>query len=1369
MAKTWKHMARLQAVIVLAICSVTAGAQIPTAGISFDKLSVKHGLSQVSVLSIFRDSHGYLWFGTRDGLNRYDGLAFKVFRSNGKANSISNNFIRSMDEDANGLLWIGTEGGLNSFDQSTGIFKTYSSDLNNPDAISNNRVLSVLCASNGDIWVGTENGLNLKKRNSNRFIKFFLDNNGAQVLSDNHIYSLFEDKAHNIWIGTRFGGLYRYEPAINRFTGYGHDPADTSTISSSFITSIAEDRTGAIWVGTSNGLNVISLNGSIRHVKHQPNDQNSLSNDFIRSLAFDHSGNLWIATYKGLNYLDISRRKFQVYEKENWNSRSLSDNSIRSLLYDKNGFLWIGTYFGGINIVNPASSSFLLVGASPSNDNSLSNYAIGSMAEDKSGNVWIGSEGGGLFYYDKKSQKVETISSFNGKTLNLYTIKSLLVDSKGNLWVGTYLNGLFLLDHHSRKLTRFTSTEGPGAIRDNTVLALREDQWGNVWIGTDAGLNKYDPKTRLLSDVNLNNDPTHEEPSIACLFEDTMNNLWIGTKTHGLIRYSNGTIISYTHIPNHKASLSSNAVYSIREDLNKNLWIGTYGGGLNLMNREKGTFKKLSQKDGLLNEIVYGIQEDHRNNLWITTPAGISRYDQVSGTFRNYTPGNSIPIDELNENSLLRHSSGLIFIGGLKGLLMFHPQKITENRIEPKLVFHNLKVFSKSILPGDETQLLKASLDKTTSIELSHDQNVFTIEYGAFSYPNTGTNRYAYILEGFDREWNFTGPVTSATYTNLDAGSYIFKVRVANGNGLWSGNIKTLKINKLPPPWKTTWAYLAYACLGVLLFWVVRKYLMVNLQLENKLELEKLEKKQIEKLTQMKLDFFTNISHDFRTPLTLIHSPLDDMIRKTRDAELQKGLISIKRNSGFMLRLINQLMYFRKIENENTPLNVIKCAITPFVRDIMGSFQDLAVSRRIHFSIHSEITEQKLLIDKEKIEKVLYNILSNAFKYTPDGGEISVTVQLASVAHEHSQSLQYVEVSIKNSGMGIAETDLKNIFNRFYQTDNQNHNHYSTGIGLSIAKDLVELHQGYLKAKSEYGHYAEFLIGIPVDGSYSRDDRAGIVPRATGEVNKKWSGRNEALPSGNYSLLIVEDNLELRSFLEDKFKGDFSVVTAGNGEEALISIANALPSIIISDILMPRMSGLELAKIVKSDKRTCHIPVLLLTEKGTATTEIDSYRVGADDFISKPFNLDLLRHKISNLISSKEKLREHSRKEVLLKDNQVNSGSSDHRFLQRFSDYLRLNIADPELSISKAGHDLGLSRVHLYRKVKAVSGKSPIEFIRDFRLSVAAKLLEQNNLNVNEICDEVGFQDLGYFRKCFKQKYGVTPKDYASKADKARH
>lgn len=1339
-------------------------AQSEPNNISFNYLSVKHGLSQNGVMAIFKDSKGFMWFGTRDGLNRYDGYTFEVFRHNAQdSTSISNNYVRAITEDANGILWIGTEDGLNSFDRSTEKFKTYKNHRNNVQSLSENAILSLLCSHNGDLWVGTENGLNLKKKDRKQFQRFINKPNDYNSINDNHIYALFQDSRNNIWIGTRSGGLNRYDINTNGFEKFTHDPKNTKTIGSNFVMSIAEAGNGTIWVGTSNGLSILQADKSFAHIKHIEGKKNTLSNNTIRSLAFDNKGNLWIATYQGLNRFTIANNQFQVYKHTDGVYNSISHDSIRSLFFDENGFLWIGTYFGGINVVNQNAAQFSHFYHNPTNKKSIGFNIVGSMSEDDKGNIYVGTEGGGLYYFNKSEQSFSPVTSFSGKKLNFFTIKSTLFDSKKRLWVGTYLNGLYMMDLKKGTLKLFSEKPNDvDGLWNNAVTRFLEDGAGRIWIGTDKGLNYYDPGTETLRKVRLGKANLSPAPPVTSLFEDAKKTLWVGTKTMGLIKYTNGSIKYYNHNPENQKSISNNSITSINEDAAKRLWIGTYGGGLNLMNRQKETFEKFMTRDGLENDIVYELEIDDNNKIWIATPTGISKFDYPTKTFRNYNPDKGLPIEELNERSALKHSDGTIFMGGSNGLLSFHPRDIKDNALKPQVVLKELKLFNKIVTPGDESGLLKNALDQTKIIEFKHTDNVFTIEYTAFNYPLAGSNQYAYKLEGFEENWNYVGSKKTATYTNLDPGYYTFKVKVANDNGVWSENEISLGILKHPPFWKTAGAYLIYTFLALLLFFIIRRYLLLKLSLENSLKLEKLEKSQLDKHTKLKLSIFTNISHDFRTPLSLIHAPLQEIIKKTIHSPIHHQLLLINKNVALMLRLVDQLMDFRRIESEKIPLKLLNEPLFPFVKEIICSFKEFAKTQNIKYTFTSRLSDKPVWFDRSKLEKVLYNVLSNAFKYTPDEGKI--TVEICSVSskksnlHKDAEADDFIEIKIKNTGPGINKKNLEKIFDHFYQENNQDINTQpGTGIGLAIAKGLIELHKGYINVQSEAGNYTEFIIGLPLNDIYGSEDKLAILEtfEPQGKMHPadfKNSGRKH-----EHTLMIVEDNSDLRDFIQQSLATDYEVIAAKDGIMALDLIdPKNYPSVIISDIMMPKMSGFELCKQLKANPKTSHIPVILLTARTSKSTQMEGYEIGADDFMSKPFSMDLLRTKIKTFVKSKDRLLEYSRKEVLLNPSEINTNSADDAFLQKLSEYIRDNIEDEDLNVSKAGKDLGMSRVHLYRKIKSITGKTPVVFIRDFRLAVAAKLLEQDNYNINEVCYKVGFQDIGYFRKCFKRKYNLS-------------
>lgn len=1353
-------------ILIFIVCIAKSFSQSRT--ISFTHLSAKDGLSQNGVMAIFKDSKDFMWFGTRDGLNKYDGYSFKVFKhDNLNPNSLSNNFITVIKEDKNGVLWIGTENGLNSFDRNNETFTVYKNQSTDNQSISNNEILSILSCENGDLWVGTENGLNLKKKGNNYFERFHNIIHNPNSLSGNKINTIYEDSKKNIWIGTKHNGLNKLKRNSNQFINYKHNSKNSKSISSNDIKTITESKDHKLWIGTAdNGISILNEDGTFKHLQYDSNTTNSLSNNRIRELIFDKDNNLWIATYNGLNYLNTQNSRFEIYKNSDENTNTISQNSIRSLYLDDTGFLWAGTYFGGINLINLNSKQFKYFQHSASKINSLSYNVVSAMVEDSKKNVWVGTEGGGLNYFDIKNQSFIRIDNFNGHKINAQTIKSLLIDKDQNLWIGTHLEGLLVLDFKSKTIKKYVNIKNdPNSLSENSVLSLIEDNSGKIWIGTESGLNLFNPKTHEMSKVLLKN----KNISITKLFQDSKKNIWIGTKQNGLILIDKETIKYYINNPNNPESLSHNTIYDIFEDSKKQLWVGTYGGGLNLFDKTKNSFIQFRVKDGIINDIIYQIEEDKNNNLWISTPSGLSKFDTNSKKIKNYTPKNGLPIEEFNINSSLIHSNGNMFFGGFNGMISFNPNEIKDSPLGPVLRLTGLKLANKNVIPNDENKLLKAPISETKSITFSHSQNIFTIDYVAINYAHLGQNRYAYQLEGLESDWNYVDNKRSATYTNLSAGEYTFKVKAANNDGVWSKSPIILKIIKLPPFWLTTWAYLVYFLVAITLFFIIRKYFLIKFHLENNLKLEKLEKQQIENLTQLKLKFFTNISHDFRTPLTLIHGPLIELIKKSSlDHESHNHLLLIQKNVHLMLRLINQLMDFRKLETNTISLRLSKEPIIPFIKEIMFSFQELAKTKGIQFTFISKIENDILFFDKNKIEKILYNLLSNAFKFTPDSGKI--TLELLYKSTKSDNKTDFLEMHIKNSGDGIAKKNLDNIFDRFFQDDNQiDQTQSGSGVGLSIAKSLVEIHKGYITAKSKFKKNTKFIVGIPLNDIYSAEEKCNESAYPDKISSNDFFKNKEAIAINKkqhaHTVLIVEDNLDLRKFLSQMLSSEYNIITAENGEVGLSKTREYKPDVIISDIMMPKMTGLELCKTLKSDSKTSHIPIILLTARTTSSVELDSYHTGANDFISKPFDMDVLKSKISSLLQSMDHIKNYSRKKILLEDSEINNSSADEEFLEKLSTYIRDNITNPNLNVNKTGEDIGISRVHLYRKVKSITGKSPVEFIRDFRLSAAAKLLEQHNYNINEVSYKVGFQDVSYFRKCFKKKYGISSTKYSEKSN----
>jgi ligand-binding sensor domain-containing protein/signal transduction histidine kinase/AraC-like DNA-binding protein len=1331
----------------------------------FDHFSVKEGLSQNSIMAIHKDTEGFMWFGTKDGLNKFDGYQFTTYRHNlYDDNSLSGNFVKTITEDRDGILWIGTDNGLCSFDKSTQKFTVYRHDSNLAYSISHNNVLSIVCRQNGDLWIGTEHGLNLLKKGTKVFKRYFKNETASNTLKDDHINTIFEDDQNTLWIGTRNKGLHKLiNPNQPAFKIVEYANKTISTLSKDVKSILKVNK--SLWVGTANGVYSLNNNGTL---SEYPKINQMLSSNIVRTIIADEKQNLWIGTYNGLNYLDLKTQKVTIFKNEPTDEGSLSHNSIRSLYIDQSNILWVGTFFGGLNILRTNAIQFRYFKSNPLINNTLSYDVISEMTEDQNGNIWIATEGGGLNFYSYQKKSFEHINRFGGKNINDKTIKSVLLDSKGNLWLGTHLNGLLKLDFRKNKLFNYILNEEESlSTGQKSITELHEDEHGIIWVGTNKGLFTFNPSTLKKEKIGL----TVNDPIISSIYQDLNKNLWLGTKKNGLITYNNSIKQHYVTNKNNKSSIGSNAINCIFEDSKKRLWIGTDGGGLNRFKSENQSFIRYTVKDGLVNNIVHGIEEDNDEKLWVSTSGGLSKFNPNSGYFRNYNSTDEIPISDFNEDAVLKHSSGQLFFGGFNGLLSFWPKQMMDSPITPQVMFTGLKLFNKDVIPNDETGLLTASINNTQQIKFTHKQNIFTIDFIGLNYEQFGQNQYAYILEGLESDWNYVGDKTSATYTNLSPGDYIFKVKAGNTDGVWGQDVLSINITKLPPFWKTSWAYLIYSFVAVLLFFLIRKYFLIKLNLENRLKLQRLEKEQIENLTKLKLKFFTNISHDFRTPLTLIHGPLQELKSKMGTSEMNGHINLISKNVNLMLRLINQLMDFRKLNSGNLSLNVQFEPLVPFIREVALSFKEHSKKSAINFTVNTQLGNDNFWFDKDKIEKILYNLLSNAFKHTPKHGNVAISV--STTGNDDNKTIQ---IKVNNTGHGIEKEDIDKIFNRFYQSKNEKeYSTMGTGIGLSFVQDMVKLHKGEITLKSELDKYTEFTISIPGYDAYTNEEKIYVNDIALSKqrstdlivddlLNKKKEKsfkRKEASKKG--TVLIVEDNIDLRNFLIHTFSPLYNVISAENGKKAIEIALKKLPDLILSDIMMPICSGTEMCRTLKEDIKTKHIPIILLTARTANSIELDSYDCGADDFVSKPFDIEVLKAKASSLMTTKANIIDFARHKVLLNQDEISKNSADEEFFIKLSEYIKENIENPKLNVKQASEDLGLSRVHLYRKVRSITGKSPVEFIRDFKLSVAAELLEKDYYNINEICYKTGFQDISYFRKCFKKKYNVSASAYSSR------
>jgi len=1418
-----KNISKILAATFLFIALIIPEAKIQAqkTKIEFEHFSSGQGFSQGVVFAILQDSRGFIWFGTAGGLVRYDGYEFKTFKHNPDDDkSLSYNAVISIYEDNSGILWVGTEGGgLNKYDREKDQFTRYTHDANDPKSLSNNQVFSILQDKSGDLWFGTNGGgVNKlipgdKEGSSPTFIHYLHNLEKKTSLSSNVVSKICQDKSGNLWIGTE-NGLNKFVPGDNSgfastFIHYKHNPDDPTSLSHDVVSSVYEDNSGVLWIGTiGGGLNKLvpgdskQSTPSFIHYLNDPNDEISLSSNAVGSIYEDNSGNLWIGTWGGgLNKFDGANEQFIRYEFDSNDSRSLGGNWVYSIYEDDSGILWIGTMPGGLNKFDPMKNQFTNYKHEPDDPNSLSSDRVFSIYEDNDGTLWIGTFRGGLARLVSSDSEKSPDSFFrythdpnDPKSLSDNSVFSICEDNEGNLWFGTLNGGLNKLAQsekekaHPRFIHYENNPDDPTSLSSGIVRVIYKDIRGDLWIGTDGGgLNKLirgeefsakfkrytnDPKDRK----SLSND------RIWSIFEDKRGVLWTGT-SGGLNKlippkdaHSPTTFICYTHESGDPSSLSNNEVTSIYEDKSGNLWIGTTDGGLNKFDREGGRFIQFDEEDGLANNSISGILEDDEGNLWLSTRRGLSRFNPKTKTFRNYVEKDGLQGNEFQQGAYLKNGGGEMFFGGTNGLTRFHPDSIKDNIRIPPVVITDFQLFNNSVPVGldisTERSILQKAITKTKEIELTYKDYIISFEFAALDFHIPEKNKYAYTLEGFDKSWNYTDANRRfATYTNLDPGEYTFRVKGSNNDNVWNEEGASIKIIVAPPWWKTWWAYLSYVVLVISVLYGLRRYELNRLNWKNQSKLDEVKLKERAEIDKMKSRFFANISHEFRTPLTLILGPLEKIKPKTTEKEIQKQTGLIRRNASRLLSLVNQLLDLSKLEAGKLKLTTAPGNIVPFVKGIAMSFESIAEHKDILLKVNSLNDDIQLYFDRDKMAKILTNLLSNAFKFTPDGGEITV--------HINQTDQNSIEIKIRDTGIGISEDELPKLFDRFYQVDSsQTREHEGTGIGLALTKELVELHHGTISVNSNLRDpdkagtgWTEFTIDLPVGREHLKDEEIVETEEPPKEdiivdeeqfipLDAEEASETGVIDEDRNILLVVEDNADVREYIKDSLGDNFEIEEASNGQQGVKKAEKLIPDLIISDVMMPKMDGNELTRILKNDEKTSHIPIILLTAKSEQESRLEGLETGADDYLTKPFDTKELQVRVRNLISIRKKLQEKfGRGEYTPKTEGKRLSNLEEQFMSKVVEVIENHLAEEEFSIEQFAGAVYMSRMQLHRKLKALTGKSASLYVRSFRLLRAKKMIEEKQGNFSEIAYSVGFSSPAYFTKCFKEEFGVPPSE----------
>ncbi|MEO5590978.1 MAG: two-component regulator propeller domain-containing protein [Chitinophagaceae bacterium] len=1365
--------------ILLFFLCAASSAFSQTTKFQFNHIDISQGLSNNQVKGIIKDSKGFVWFATMSGLNRYDGYQFKIFRHNPRDSvSLSDNYILRIFEGPEKKIWVDTHNGFNVFDPVNETvdrnIAAYLKKLSLPGVA----ITSIIKDNEDNFWFLMA-GQSLYKYISvtGKTVPVYQLPAGVSPVS-----SLTPDNQDNIWMVHTNGSIEK----INKKTGKIELRSDAlaGLLKNELLNySIFADNQGELWLFISAGAKGVFHyvpSSGLLEVIDKDNPGFRLNNNIVVGVLQDNDDKIWISTdHGGLNILDKSARTIQYVLNNADDNKSLSENSISTSYKDIDGAIWIGTYKHGVNYFHTNIIKFPLVRNIPSNHASLQFDDINDFAEDAKGNIWVGTNGGGLIYYDRTKEKfIQYVHNpGNSNSLSNDVIVTLHVDRQQKLWIGTYFGGLDCYD--GKQFTHYRHNPADSnSLPDDRVYEILEDSQKNLWVGTlSGGLNRLDREKNIFYHYKPYEANSVHAFYISELMEDKDENLWVGSSNGiDVLEKKTAKFVYYSNFTNDPKGISNNSILSMLQDSHGRVWIGT-SDGLNVFNKQTNTFKSFRIENGLPGNTILTIVEDQQQRLWVSTYNGISciqvqqkneNIDELTISCKNYDEKDGLQGIAFNENAALKTRNGDIVFGGPSGFNIFNPATIIPDKSIPSIVLTDLQLFNKSVGIGEKIDgriILPQAISHTSSITLKYNEDVLSFEFAALNFLNPEKNKYAYKLEGFNKNWIFSdGKTRKATYTNLDPGDYTFFVKAANSDGIWNENAVAMHIEILPPVWKTPVAYMLYVILLASILWFARHLTLQRARMRFEIEQQKQEAQRMHELDMLKIRFFTNVSHEFRTPLSLILTPLDKIIRQAEDAGQRRQFQLIHRNARRLLNLVNQLLDFRKMEVQELKLNPVQGDIIKFCRGISYSFTDIAEKKNIQFSFYSTVESLLMSFDYDKLERILFNLLSNAFKFTSESGKVAVQLQM-----QMEDNKQLLAIKVIDTGIGIPAEKQDKIFERFFQNDipgslvNQ-----GSGIGLSITKEFVKLHNGSVGVDSEPGKGSCFTVVLPViempaikEEPVLTDDETIFEKKiqTLHAVDKPVNGKKARL-------LLVEDNEDFLFYLKDNLRDQFSIIEAVNGKEGWQKALGDHPDLVVADISMPEMNGIDLCKKIKHDPRTSHIPVILLTAFAGEEQQLKGLETGANDYMTKPFNFEILLSRVKNILDEQARLKKAFQKQVDVKPADINIVSSDEQFIYQVMEVVEKNISNAGFSVEEMSKALFMSRVTLYKKLLAITGKTPVEFIRSFRLKRAAQLLEKSQLTIAEVAYEVGFNSPKSFSKYFKTEFNMPPSAYLAEKKK---
>lgn len=1318
------------------------------------QLGMKEGLSNNYVVSIAQDKKGHLWFATEEGLNKFDGYRFTPYYKSecNDTPNITGNELNCLLDDPDPkapILYIGTQrAGLNAYNYDKGTFTIYRHDEKNPESIITDDITKVIPASDGNLWICTYwEGIDYLNKQTGKFTHYNTQN--VQGLPSNHIWDMVDGGNGKIYIGHVQHGFSILSVQERTAKNFMHDPHNPQSLPGNEVTCVYKDHNGNIWIGTDKGLALFNPENESFVSFNEPAGQLSHR---IYDICQPDDNKLWIAMeFGGIALLDLSQHMFQTtanyqftFIREGDDEYGLSNASIRCLFQDSFKNIWAGSWGGGINFIKREPSLFKSYKYSPSLaiDNSLTGKIVSSLCIDQDNRLWIGTDGSGINVFEK-GKRTDVYNSHNSH-LNSNTVQTSLCDSKGQLWFGLFYGGIVRFDQKNHTFQQ-VYLSGHKDRQNIDVRALNEDNEGRIWIATSEGIYCIDRDTR-----NVLSHHDKENNLARCILKDAHQRIWVGFYGSGLGMYDSQ--MNDLKLFNVKSNFPSNTINALYEDSHKRLWVGTGEGLVCFPSLLDTTYIVYQRENGLNNTHIQAIGEDKQGNIWVSTNKGISclLHDSI---FYNYNRYDNLPIGNFSRNCMAITREGHFYVGSIDGVSYFHPETVLQKRQAPPALITSLEITN----PLNTTkQQFTVIPDPDNKIDLTYMQNSFIIRFNIQNYALTDQVEYAYMLKGLENSWYILHDPHNVTFRNLPPGKYEFQIKTRIHNQEWSEAITSLNIHIAPPLWQTLWAKAFYLVTFIGIAYTLFNAYKKRLDAETLYKLEKQNLQHEQELNNERLRFYTNITHELRTPLTLILGPLEDMQKNNSLSAKDAQKLSVIHQSAIrLLNLINQILEFRKTETQNRKLCVCRGNIAALVHETGLKYRELNQKPDVEIKLDIEEENITMYFDKEMIQSILDNLISNAIKYT-EKGNITIGIRLA-----ERTGICYTELWVSDTGYGIHPDALPHIFERYYQEGGK-HQASGTGIGLALVKNLVKLHEGEISVESKLNQGSTFRISLLTDNFYPNALHTDIQQN---DAEKTTEQEPEPNADERPILLVVEDNQDIRDYIAESFSEHFDVRTAANGKEGRDIALKIIPDIIVSDIMMPVMDGNEMCRALKSDVRTSHIPIILLTAKDSLHDKEEGYAVGADSYLTKPFSASLLHSRIENLIQNRRILSEHFRS----KSGEAPSKSAavmeslnklDNEFIHKINELIEARLSSDKIDVGYLSDKMCMSSSTLYRKMKALTGMSANEYVRKMKMKYAEQFLLEGKYTISEIAAKVGINNLFYFRQCFKEEYGVIPSEY---------